>query len=31
MKNYEFDKMGGIWVDQARDITEKGEFVAHSG
>lgn len=31
MKNYEFDKMGGIWADQAREITEKGEFVAHSG
>lgn len=29
MKNYEFDKMGGIWADQAREITEKGEFVWH--
>ncbi len=22
---YDFDKMGGIWADQAREITEKGE------
>lgn len=28
---YDFDKMGGIWADQAREITEKGEFVARSG
>lgn len=28
---YEFNKTGGIWANQAREITEKGEFVAHSG
>lgn len=26
MKNYEFDKMGGIWVDQARDITKRASL-----
>lgn len=31
MGNYEFGKMGGMWADQAREITENGEFVAHSG
>lgn len=31
MRKYDFDKMGGLWADRARQITEKGEFVAHSG
>lgn len=31
MRKYDFDKRGGLWADQAREITEKGEFVAHSG
>ena len=31
MRKYDFDKMGSLWADQAREITEKGEFVAHSG
>lgn len=31
MRKYDFDKMGGLWADQAREITERGVFVAHSG
>ena len=31
MEKYDFDSMGALWADQARQITEKGEFVAHSG
>lgn len=31
MKKYDFDSMGALWADQARKITEKGEFIAHSG
>lgn len=31
MKKYDFEKMGGIWKDDARKITENGVFVAHSG
>lgn len=31
MRKYDFDKMGGLWADQAREITEKGVFVVHSG
>lgn len=31
MKKYDFDKMGGIWANQAREITENGVFIAHSG
>ena len=31
MKKYDFDKMGGIWADEAQKITENGVFVAHSG
>ena len=31
MGKYDFDSMGALWADQARQITEKGEFVAHSG
>lgn len=31
MKKYDFDSMGALWANQARQITEKGEFVAHSG
>ena len=30
MKKYDFDKMGGIWADEARKITENGVFIAHS-
>lgn len=31
MGKYDFDSMGALWADQAQQITEKGEFVAHSG
>ena len=31
MKKYDFEKMGGIWKDDARKITENGVFIAHSG
>lgn len=31
MKKYDFESMGGIWKDEAREITENGVFVAHSG
>ena len=31
MKKYDFDKMGGIWADEAQKITENGVFIAHSG
>lgn len=31
MRKYDFDKMSGLWADQAREITEKGVFVAHAG
>lgn len=30
MKNYEFDRMGGIWEDEVRTITENGVFIANS-
>ncbi len=31
MRKYDFEKMGGIWKNEARTITEKGVFVATSG
>ena len=31
MRKYDFAAMGGIWAEEARKITEKGVFVAHSG
>ena len=31
MEKYDFEKMGGIWKDEARTITENGVFVANSG
>ena len=31
MKKYDFEKMGGIWKDEASKITENGVFIAHSG
>lgn len=31
MKKYDFEKMGKLWADEARKITESGVFVAHSG
>lgn len=31
MRKYDFEKMGGLWKDDARKITEKGVFIAHSG
>ena len=31
MKKYDFEKMGSIWKDETRKITENGVFVAHSG
>lgn len=31
MIKYDFESMGHIWKDHAKDITEKGVFVAHSG
>lgn len=31
MRKYDFEKMGGIWKNEARTITEKGVFVAASG
>lgn len=31
MAKYNFDKMGGIWADEAQKITENGIFIAHSG
>ena len=31
MKKYDFEKMGGIWKDEARKITDNGVFIAHSG
>ena len=31
MKKYDFEKMGAIWAEQARKITENGVFIAHSG
>ena len=31
MRKYDFEKMGGIWKDDARKITENGVFIAHSG
>lgn len=26
MRKYDFDKMGGIWADQAREITERASL-----
>lgn len=31
MEKYDFESMGCIWKDHAREITENGVFVAHSG
>lgn len=31
MRKYDFDKMDGIWKDEARKIIENGFFIAHSG
>lgn len=30
-KQYDFESMGSIWANRAREITEKGVFIAHSG
>ena len=31
MKKYDFDSMGALWADRAREIVENGVFVANSG
>lgn len=31
MRKYDFESMGGIWEKEAREITEKGVLIAHSG
>lgn len=31
MRKYDFEKMSGLWKDEARKITENGVFVAHEG
>lgn len=31
MRRYDFEKMGDIWKNEARTITEKGVFIANSG
>ena len=31
MKKYDFDSMGTLWADQAREIVGNGIFVSHSG
>lgn len=31
MRKYDFEKMGAMWKDDARKITENGVFIAHSG
>lgn len=31
MKKYDFDSMGALWADRAREIVKNGIFVANSG
>lgn len=31
MKRYNYEKMGKTWGKQAKTVTEKGVFIAHSG
>lgn len=31
MRKYDFNAMGSIWKDQAREIARNGDFVAHNG